>query len=191
MAVFRSKHAQIKDTDHAWLKLAKGTDLGYRLPSMPAHLEPSLPEYLDSQTSQPTLTVEGEERYILDRYIRKEQQRRPGDRGSPNLLSRAMARLWSRRGYLGTGRPAPRAGTRVSISLKLRLIVVREAPDLLADLYILVDLSNHFSVTSYGSFTSSRLVYLKLSSSFLTFALIRTTFALSPTLSKNFWLPIP
>lgn len=100
-----------------WLKLAKGTDLGYRLPSMSAldvkkigpfpikrkvgkvafeldlseylkiqpvtsymHLEPALPEHLDSQTPQPPLTVEGEERYLLDRIIRKEQQRRPGDR---------------------------------------------------------------------------------------------------------------
>ena len=43
------------------------------------HLEPALPEHLGSQTSPPPLTVEGEERYLLDRIIRKEQRRRPGD----------------------------------------------------------------------------------------------------------------
>ena len=100
-----------------WLKLAKGTDLGYCLPSMPAldvtkigpfpikrevgkvafeldlpeylkihpviswvHLEPALPEHLDSPTPPPLLTVEGEERYLPDRIIRKEQRRRSGDK---------------------------------------------------------------------------------------------------------------
>ena len=31
-----ARHAQIKDTDQVWPKLAKSTDFGYRLPSMSA-----------------------------------------------------------------------------------------------------------------------------------------------------------
>jgi len=44
------------------------------------HLEPALSEHLDSQTPPPPLTVEGEERYLPDRIIRKEQRRRSGDK---------------------------------------------------------------------------------------------------------------
>jgi hypothetical protein len=44
------------------------------------HLEPANKQYLRRQTPPPPLMVKGEERYIIDRILRKEQRRQPGDK---------------------------------------------------------------------------------------------------------------
>jgi hypothetical protein len=114
---YDAKHTRIKDTDQVWLKLAKGTDVGYRLPHMSAldvrkvgpfpikrrigkvafelelpdylkihpviscvHLEPALPEHLNARPPPPPLTTEEGEKYSIDRIVRKEQRRKPGDK---------------------------------------------------------------------------------------------------------------
>jgi hypothetical protein len=44
------------------------------------HLEPADKQYLKRQTPPSPLIMEGEERYIIDRILRKEQRRQPGDK---------------------------------------------------------------------------------------------------------------
>jgi hypothetical protein len=44
------------------------------------HLKPALPAHLENQAPPPPLQIEGEERYLVDRILRKEQRRQPGDR---------------------------------------------------------------------------------------------------------------
>ena len=115
---FNRKHTPVRDADMVWLKLAKGTNVGYRLPNMSSidvnkigpfkvkrrigsvafelelpvhlkihpvisciHLEPALEDPLDRTAPPlPPLTIDGEERYIIDRIVRKERRRERGDR---------------------------------------------------------------------------------------------------------------
>jgi hypothetical protein len=116
---FDSKHTPIKEADQVWLKLAKGTDIGYRLPNMSAldvkkigpfpvkrrmgkvafeldlpehlnihpviscvHLEPARPEHFDRLPPPPPLVVDGEERYVIDRILKKEQRRQLVDKSA-------------------------------------------------------------------------------------------------------------
>lgn len=115
---FDSKHTPLREMDKVWLKLAKGTQFGYRLPSMSAldviktgpfdvkrriskvafkldlpnhmkihpiiscvHLEPATKDPFNRESPPPApIIVEGEERYIIDRILRKEQRRQRGDK---------------------------------------------------------------------------------------------------------------
>lgn len=114
---YDAKHTPMFKAEYVWLKLAKGTDVGYRLPSMSAldvrkigpfkvkrqiskvafelelpsylrmhpvisciHLEPANGEHRDRQTPPPPLMIDGEERFIIDRILRKEQRKQPGNK---------------------------------------------------------------------------------------------------------------
>lgn len=104
--------------EKVWLKLAKGTKMGYRLPNVLdldviktglftvkervskvafrldllddykihlviscIHLEPAKEDPYNRQIPPPTpIIIEGEERYLIDRILKKEQRRQPGDR---------------------------------------------------------------------------------------------------------------
>lgn len=115
---FDAKHTPIKNADRMWLKLARGTKHGYKLPNasdldviktgpftvkrrvskvafeldLPEHfkihpviscihLEPALEDPYNRQPPPPApVIVDGEERYIIDRILKKEQRRQPGDR---------------------------------------------------------------------------------------------------------------
>ena len=114
---FNKKHIPIQDTDLVYLKLAKGTNPGYRLPHMSVldvrkigpfkvkrkvgkvafelelpphinihpvisciHLEPARKEHLKDATPPPPIIVDGEERYLINRIVRKERRRQKGDR---------------------------------------------------------------------------------------------------------------
>jgi hypothetical protein len=118
MAVyFDAKHTSIREADRVWLKLTKGTDVGYRLPNMSVldprkigpfkvkrrvgkvafeidlfsyikihpvisciHLEFAQEDELRRFAPLPPILVEGEERFIIDRILRKEQRRQRGDK---------------------------------------------------------------------------------------------------------------
>jgi hypothetical protein len=60
----------------------ENTDLSKMHPVISAvHLEPWYPDVYDRQIlPPPPLEIEGEQRYIVDRIIRKEQRRQPGDK---------------------------------------------------------------------------------------------------------------
>lgn len=115
---FDNRHTPIKAMDRVWLKLARGTRTGYRLPNVSdldvikagpftvkrkvgkvafeldlpesfkihpviscIHLEPTREDPFDRQAPPPPpVVVEGEERYLIDRILKKEQRRQPGDR---------------------------------------------------------------------------------------------------------------
>src|SRR5271156_2135419 len=103
------------------------------------HLEPTLPEHPDSQTPPPPLTVEGEEGTFLTILYAKSNGVGLGmGLAKPIIVCGGKAMVQVR--MLGNRQTSSSSRYRsYYVSLKLRLIVVREAPDLLAYFYVLVE----------------------------------------------------